>query len=249
VLYNVSVGSVAGALRFVGGPEALPLKDVDWLKVSEQHLFEFTTGVVYRDDTGDLTRARQALAYYPDDVWRFLLMGAWSALGSEWFPIGRMGGRGDALGVRLQAGRAAQRLMRLAFLVSRRYTTYRKWFGTLFARLPIAPELVPVLEALLQEEDWRAVEERIWEAAAILLRRQNALGIAPHVSSNARPATDGRHHLDNDYWGIARRSAGAQSPGLRALQENEVFWLHEKQLILWNEETPKWITFLQKDKA
>lgn len=249
ILYSVGVTTASRALRFCGGVEALPLKDVDWLKVSEQHLLEFTNGVVYRDDTGELTRAREALAYYPDDVLRFLLMCGWNAVGGDWFPIGRIGARGDHLGLRIQAAKEAQHLMRLGFMVSKKYYTYRKWFGSLFARLPIAKELTPVLHALLREEDWRKVEERIWDAAAIVLRYQNALGIAPAIPIEVRESSDVRHHLAVDYWGIGRATAGELPPRLQALQENELFWLHDKQLILWNEEFGKWILFLQKDGA
>ncbi len=249
ILYTVRTTTLANALRFCGGPQALPLKDVDWLKVSEQHLLEFTNGVVYRDDTGELTRAREALAYYPDDVLRFLLMCGWNAVGGDWFPIGRIGARGDHLGLRIQAAKEAQHLMRLGFMVSKKYYTYRKWFGSLFARLPIAQEMTPVLKELLREEDWRRVEERIWDAAAIVLRHQNALGIAPQIPVAVRPSSDPRHHLAVDYWEIGRATAGELPPRLRALQDNQLFWLHDKQLILWNEEFGKWVLFLQKEGA
>ena len=56
ILYNVRTSTVGGALRFCGGAEALPLQGVDWLKISEQHLFEFTAGVIYRDDTSEFVR-------------------------------------------------------------------------------------------------------------------------------------------------------------------------------------------------
>jgi hypothetical protein len=247
ILYSIWITTVSEALAFCGGAEALPLQDVDWLRVSEQHLLEFTNGVVFRDDTGELTRAREALAYYPDEVLRFLLMCGWNSVGGDWFPIGRIGSRGDNLGLRLQAARAAQHLMRLGFMVSRRYYTYRKWFGSLFARLPIAAELTPVLLELLREAEWQKVEERIWDAAAILLRCQNELGIAPEVPIELQKATDGRHYLACDYWGIGRTTGGQLSPRLQALRDNELFWLHDRQLILWNEEVGKWVLFLQKD--
>jgi hypothetical protein len=80
ILYHVWISTVDRALRFCGGAEALPLQDRDWLRVSEQHLREFTSGVVYRDDTGELTGAREMLAYYPDDVLRFLLMCEWNTI-------------------------------------------------------------------------------------------------------------------------------------------------------------------------
>ena len=248
-LYSIWTTTVSDALGFCGGAEALPLQDVDWLEVSEQHLVEFTNGSVFRDDTGELTRAREALAYYPDDVLRWLLMCGWNTVGGDWFPIGRIGSRGDKLGLRIQAAKEAQHLMRLGFMVSREYTTYKKWFGTLFKRLPIADELEPVLADLLREEDWRRVEQRIWDASAVILRYQNELGIAPEIPIAVGRADDGRHYLACDYWGIGRKTAGTIPARIKALQANEVFWLHNKQQILWNEEHGKWIFFLQKDSA
>ena len=58
ILYTVRTTTVDRGLKFCGGADALPLQDVDWLKVSEQHLLEFTSGVVYHDGTGELTKAR-----------------------------------------------------------------------------------------------------------------------------------------------------------------------------------------------
>jgi len=249
ILYSVGVTTVSRALRFCGGAEALPLHDVDWLRVSEQHLLEFTNGVVHRDDTGELTRAREALAYYSDDVLRFLLMCGWNTVGGDYFPIGRIGARGDLLGLQIQAAKVAQHLMRLGFMVSKKYWTYKKWFGTLFARLPIAAELSPVLQALLREEDWRRVELHIWDGAAIILRHQNALGIAPAAPIETHLSGDPRHYLDVDYWAIGRQTAGEIPPRIKALQDNELFWLHEKELILCNEEHGKWVLFLQNGAA
>jgi hypothetical protein len=245
-LYHVSVGTVSGALRFLGGLDALPLGDVDWLRVSEQHLLEFTAGAVYRDDVGELTRARAQLAHYPDPVLCYLLMSQWYALNGAWFPLGRIGARGDALGVRLQAARAAESLMRIAFMVSRRYFPYRKWFGTLFARLPIAAELAPILSDLLAEGDWRRVEERIADASAVLLEAQNALGLTPPVVVEPTATDDGRHHVDGGYHEIGRALLDAVGAPLQAVMENQVFWLHERNQILFGEEVGKWALLLQK---
>ena len=103
MMYSVWTTTVDNLLRFCGGVDALPLQPTEWLRVSEQHLLEATNGVVYHDDTGELTEAREALTYYPDDVLRFLLMGDWNSVGGDWFPIGRIGSRGDQLGVHTQA--------------------------------------------------------------------------------------------------------------------------------------------------
>lgn len=41
-----------------------------WLGLSQQRLLQVTSGGVFRDDSGELTRARSMLAWYPTDVWR-----------------------------------------------------------------------------------------------------------------------------------------------------------------------------------
>jgi hypothetical protein len=246
ILYHVAVGTISDALNFCGGLAALPLPDLDWLRVSEQHLLEFTAGVVYRDDVGELTRARGLLKYYPDNVLRFLLMCEWNAVGGDWFPIGRMGSRGDRLGLRIQAAQAAHRLMRIAFMVCKRYFTYRKWFGTLFKELPLAGALEPILMELLGEQDWRQIEEKIGQAASILLGQQNELGIVPEMKMESERAVDGRHHIQHNFGEIGRQIAGQIRPPLKAVMESQVFWLHDRSLILWNGEVGKWSLLLQR---
>jgi hypothetical protein len=245
-LYHVYTSTVAGALGFAGGLQVLPLPDLEWLKISEQHLLEFTAGVIYKDDLGDLTRARESLRYYPDTVLRFLLMKEWESVGGDWFPIGRIGSREDRLGLRMQAAKVTEHLMRVAFMVSRRYCTYKKWFGTLFKTLPIAAELEPVLNDLLAEPSWQKVEEKIGEAASILMREQNQLGIAPKMALPAKRVDDGRHHNQYDFWRISSNLAKTLRPPLNALSADEVWWLHEKRLILFNGEVGKWSLMLQK---
>ncbi len=246
ILYHVSVRTVPEVLNFYGGITALPLQDMDWLRISEQHLLEFTSGMVYRDDIGELTKARESLKYYPDNVLRFLLMHQWYTVNRDWFPIGRIGSRGDTLGLRIQSAKVVHHLMRIAFMVSRRYFHYNKWFGTLFKDLPLAPTLEPILLELLEEENWQKVEEKICEATSVLLQQQNRLGITPKITMEAENVDDGRHHMKVDFGGIGRKIAENIQPPLKSLMENQLFWLHEKSLILGNEEAGKWSLLLQK---
>jgi hypothetical protein len=246
ILYHVGVGTVSDALGFCGGTETLPLQDMDWLEVSEQHLLEFTSGVVYRDDTGELSGARELLWHYPDNVLRFLLRAEWNAVGGDWFPIGRIGSRGDQLGLRIQASKIVRHLMSIAFLVSRRYAPYKKWFGTLFKELPVAAALEPVLLDLAGEEDWQRVEEKIGQAASILLQEQNRLGISSEIGLRANRVDDGRHHIKYDFWAVGNALGRKIRPPLSSLSRNQVFWLHNRALILWNEEVGKWSLLLQK---
>jgi hypothetical protein len=179
-------------------------------------------------------------------VLRFLLACDWNAVGGDWFPIGRIASKGDTLGLRMQVSKIVQHLMRLAFMVSRRYMPYKKWFGTLFKRLPMAATLEPVLLDLLKEDDWQKIEEKIGAAASMVLQQQNPLGIAPEITLDAEMVDNGRHHIKYDFWGIGQQLTQDLPPDLKTVMDNQVFWLDERALILWNGEVGKWALLLQK---
>jgi hypothetical protein len=131
-------------------------------------------------------------------------------------------------------------------MISRRYFTYKKWFGSLFLGLPLATELESLLHDLLLERRWQAVEEKICAAAALLLEKQNAAGIVPHFQAGAERAVDGRHYATFDFWGVSSAIAAHIGPPLKHIMDNQVFFMHDRALILWNEEIGKWPLLLQQ---
>lgn len=171
----------------------------------------------------------------------------WAKSGGDWFPIGRIGSRGDTLGLRLQISKVVQHIMHIAFMVSKSYMPYKKWFGTLFKTLPVAAALEPVLLDLLHEQDWQQAEEKIGHAVSILLERQNTLGLGSEITLGAETVDDGRHHIKHDFWEIGQQLTQDIHPDLKAVMDNQVFWLHERALILWNGEVGKWSLLLQKE--
>ena len=58
----------------IGSPDGT-LTPEEWLTVPEQALAEATNGVVFFDNFGEVTKIREALAYYPEDVRRKKLAG------------------------------------------------------------------------------------------------------------------------------------------------------------------------------
>lgn len=150
-----------------------------WLGFAEQKLLAVTGGAVFHDETGQLSGARAALAYFPRDVWLYRLACQWRRIAEEQAFVGRAGLVGDDLGSRLIAARLARDVMRLAFLLERRYAPYAKWFGSAFARLPIAAALAPQLDRALRAEHWQARSEALASAYLELAQRQNAIGVAP----------------------------------------------------------------------
>lgn len=150
-----------------------------WLGFAEQKLLAFTAGSVFRDDDGRLEQARQRLAYFPDDVWFYKIACQWRRIAEEQAFVGRAGQAGDDLGSRVIAARLVRDVMRMAFLIERRYAPYSKWLGSLFSRLPLSGALTPHLQRALLAEHWEGRGEALASAYLELAKHQNALGIAP----------------------------------------------------------------------
>jgi hypothetical protein len=162
---------------------ALAMSPADWLSVPGQKLRTVTEGAVYHDGIGDLTTVREALAYYPHDVWLYLLAAGWSRIGEEEHFLGRTGFIGDELGSRLIAARLVHDLMNLCLLQARQYAPYSKWFGTAFAGLDVAPALTPVFQAVLDATTWQAREAHLGAAYTLVAEGHNALGITAPLST------------------------------------------------------------------
>ena len=148
---------------------------VDWLLLPQQVLLEVVAGAVFHDDAGELTALRRELDWYPDDLWLWLIACQWQRISQEESFVGRTAQVGDELGSEIVAARLAHDLMRLCFLLERRYAPYSKWFGTAFSKLDAAEELTPLL---LGRELGLA-----YEAVA---RRHNALGLTDPVEPTLR---------------------------------------------------------------
>lgn len=160
--------------------EALSLRR--WLTLPEQRLLAVTAGAVFHDDLG-LAQVRRSLAYYPDDLWKYLMACQWTRISQEEAFVGRTGDLGDELGSRLVTARLVNDLMRLAFYQARRYAPYAKWFGTAFQRLPAAAALSPHLQAALCADTWRGREAALCNAASLLAQAHNALGLTPPLET------------------------------------------------------------------
>lgn len=158
----------------------------DWLMLPQQKLLEFTAGGVYHDGLGELGLLRAQLAWYPRDVWLYLLAAQWQRISQQEPFVGRAGEVGDDLGSRLVAATLVRDVMRLCFLMERRYAPYTKWFGTAFSRLDAAPVLTPSLQGVLRAGSWQERERHLCAAYEAIAHMHNALGItaplAEHVS-------------------------------------------------------------------
>ncbi|MFI9586978.1 DUF4037 domain-containing protein [Streptomyces sp. NPDC052236] len=159
----------------------------DWLWMPQQKLAETTGGAVFHDGLGTLTAVRERLAWYPDDVWRYLLACQWQRISQEEAFVGRCAEVGDDPGSAVVAGRLVRDLMRLCLLMERRYAPYSKWLGSAFARLPAAESLTPSLQGALAATAYPERERHLCDAYEIAGTLQNDTGLASAVDPSRRP--------------------------------------------------------------
>lgn len=150
------------------------LDSADWLTLPTQRLRAFTAGTVFHDDVG-LQAVRDQLAWYPHDVWLYLLAAGWTRIGQEEHLMGRAGLVGDELGSALLGARLARDVMRLCFLMEKVYAPYPKWFGTAFKGLDCAPQFLVPLRSALAAPTWQARERHLVVVYEALARLHNRL--------------------------------------------------------------------------
>ena len=121
----------------------------DWLCTPTQILAGLTRGAVFHDPDGELARYRAALAWYPDDVWRYALAAGWLKVAQEEPFVGRTGSTGDDLGSRLLTARLA-----------------REAFGTSWVKLEVIGDEHTLLPDAVELLD--AAEQLVAEGFAVL---------------------------------------------------------------------------------
>lgn len=222
VNHRVSVGVLREFVRdYLGydwrsGEEIAP---GDWLAFPQQKLRTLVAGAVYHEGLGELAAMRAAFAYYPHDVWLYLMACGWVRIGQEEPFVGRTGDVGDDLGSRVLASRLARDVMMLAFLIERQYAPYSKWFGTAFARLACAPRLMPLLTAALSAEDWQTREAHLGAAYSVLAEMHNALGVTAPLPTEVSPFHSRPYHvIHGDRFSDALREA-IRDPQVKQIAE------------------------------
>ena len=192
VNHKIDIETIRG--RFESNLGCNPYKEIevaDWLSFSEQKLLAFTSGRVFYDGLGELEPVRRKFSYYPDDVWLYLLACQWKKIFDQEVFVGRTGYVGDELGSMIIAARMVKNLMRLCFLMEKKYAPYSKWFGTAFSRLKCSGQLGPMFQEVLVATSWREREARLARAYEMIARQHNELQITEpideKVSEHGRP--------------------------------------------------------------
>jgi hypothetical protein len=192
--HGVTVHTIRGFFeQYLGIDPEEPIDEKQWLTMSQQCLATVARGRVFHDGLERLNQIRKKLQWYPKDLWIYLLACQWVRLDQEEPFAARCGDVGDELGSRIVAARQVMELMRLCFLMEKRYWPYNKWFGSAFAELECSHVLAPTLTAIFESSNWSDREQHLNQAYVHVAQMHNNLGITDPVDPSIS------HFFDRPY--------------------------------------------------
>lgn len=135
-IHHIAISTVSKHLKIQLGLDSTDIGLIDWLCIPEQKLLEFTRGKIFYDNVGEISSIRKKLSYFPDAVWFYKLVYAWENL-NQIDVIRLCAHRGDVLSARITLAKVIERIMRLVYLINRKYCPgTMKWFSKEFLCLP-----------------------------------------------------------------------------------------------------------------
>ena len=136
-------------MKTVGSPNGeLSLRQ--WLTVPEQALAEATNGRLFFDPRGEVTRIREALSAFPEDI-RFKRLAGHLLLMAQsgQYNYLRCLDHGEPAAAQLTVTEFVRSCISVVFLLNRRYQLYYKWVFRAMRELQLLSDLNTPLEFLL----------------------------------------------------------------------------------------------------
>ncbi len=125
-----------------------------WFTVPEQSLAEAVNGEIWHDGSGEVTRIRQRLAFYPEDIRLKKLAGQLLLMAqSGQYNYRRCLAHGETGAAQLAVCEFVRSTSSVLFLLNRRYQPYYKWTFRALRELPLLSILAELLEYLLTTDN------------------------------------------------------------------------------------------------
>jgi hypothetical protein len=166
---------------YIGKSDLEHLDILDWLTFSEHRLLALTSGKLFKDILGVKDKLR-TLAFYPEEVKRYMLASNWAIISEEQAFVKRCADCKDDIGSRIIAARIAERLMRLCFLYRNRYAPYSKWMGTAFRTLEMDSAIYENIGMALSSADSAEREKALVTAQKLVGDMHNESAITKSVN-------------------------------------------------------------------
>ena len=181
------------------GSEGADLAADQWIALPEESLAEAVNGKIFMDHYGEVTRIREGLAFYPEDIRRKKLAGhllVMAQAGQYNYP--RLIARKETGAAQLAVFEFAKSAMEVIFLLNRQYMPYYKWsFRTLRAlpQLSIEAELLEYLigsgnEDSQTEEKYAVIEGIAQDIIDVLMEQELTKAICGDLEKHAYSVND-----------------------------------------------------------
>lgn len=157
-----------------------------WLTVPEHALAEATNGKLFFDGYGEVTRIREGLSRYPEDIRRKKLAGELLLMAQAGqYNYARCLRHGETGAAQLAVAEFTKAAMHAAFLLNGVYMPYYKWSFRAMRALPKLSMLAETLEVLLTTDNEPETAESkaamIEDAAADVIDELTAQGLTKAI--------------------------------------------------------------------
>lgn len=126
---------------------SVPRDNLSWLERDEYLLLILTSGKIFADNLGTVTRLREELAYYPQDVWLKKIAGKLALMAQTGqYNYERCWRRKDYGAAALTKNKFIEATLEMVYLLNKKYKPYYKWA---FRGLDDLTKLQPVGNYLL----------------------------------------------------------------------------------------------------
>lgn len=130
------------------------LSKYEWLNIPESCLLEAVNGEIFEDNFGEVTKIRQRLAFYPDDIARKKLASALIICGQAGqYNFSRCISHGERAAAQLAAFEFVNAALSVIFLLNGKYRPFYKWSFRALSGLPRLSMLSDSLEFLITGEN------------------------------------------------------------------------------------------------
>lgn len=143
-----------------GSPDGI-LTLGQWLSIPESALAEAVNGEIFFDNYGEVTRIREALRFYPEDIMRKKLAASLLLMGqSGQYNYRRCIRHGESGAAQLAVFEFTRHAMHVIFLLNRVYEPYYKWSFRALRQLDILSLHAELLEYLITTGNDAEAEEK-----------------------------------------------------------------------------------------
>ena len=178
---RVGIETIGGFYRSLIGFATAPSELMEWLRVPEENFAMAVNGEVFIDETGEFTRTRERLLeFYPEPLrLKRISSSCMTIAQSGQYNFARCMKRGDIVAARSALVMWSDAIIRLVFLLNRRYRPYYKWRFRMMEGLPLlgaalSDELLRTAALSLPDDAAEAIDivETVCEKLADVLRNE-----------------------------------------------------------------------------